>query len=144
MLAAFAPAWAAERQHCVRAGIVLWGDGRHDDTAALNAWLRGEDAIWAASGAPVGPSIAGHSFRLSAPVYVPGGTGRRLENFRLLFPEHGETVSGGTIVSGGDPEQAPAASGIGIVGGDPGEGIPFEMPDPVPAAANDQASCAIS
>src|SRR6266851_3926878 len=33
-------------QDCVRVDIVLWGDGRHDDTAALGAWLRGADAIW--------------------------------------------------------------------------------------------------
>src|SRR5260221_12645491 len=58
------PARAAEPQHCARAEIALWGDGRHDDTAALNAWLRGEDAAWAASGHPGGTAIAGRSFRL--------------------------------------------------------------------------------
>src|SRR5271155_1778467 len=61
---------AAEPQHCLRPGIVLWGDGRHDDSAALNAWFSGAAAIWAESGEPVGASIAGHSFRLSAPLYV--------------------------------------------------------------------------
>jgi hypothetical protein len=144
MLAAFAPPppRAAQATQCVRADIVLWGDGKHDDTAALNAWLRGEGAIWAESGDPVGASIAGRSFRLSAAVYVPGGTGRRLEDFRMLWPERGETVSGGLILSGADPEQAPVASGVSIVGGDPGEGKPFEAPDAVPA--NDQASCAAS
>jgi len=146
MLAAFGlpSARAAQAQHCVRADVVLWGDGKHDDTAALNAWFRGEGAIWAESGDPVGASIAGRSFRLSAAVYVPGGTGRRLEDFRMLWPERGETVSGGTILSGADPEQAPLASGVSIVGGDPGEGKPFEAPDAAPAAANDQASCATS
>src|SRR6266496_2014815 len=79
------PARAAEPQHCVRAEIVLWGDGRHDDSAALNAWFRGADAIWAASGEPVGTAIAGHSFRLSEAVLVPGGTGRRLDDFRMLW-----------------------------------------------------------
>src|SRR5947208_528067 len=53
------PAQAAEPQHCVRAEIVLWGDGRHDDSAALNAWFGGADAIWAESGVAVGPAIAG-------------------------------------------------------------------------------------
>ena len=79
-LVAFAPLSlrAAEPQHCVSAEIVLWGDGRHDDSAALNAWLGGADAIWAESGEPVGAAIAGHSFRLSAAVFVTGGSGRRL------------------------------------------------------------------
>ena len=94
------PSTAAERQQCVRPEIVLWGDGRHDDTHALNAWLRGEDAIWADSGAAVGAVISGRTFRLSAAVYVRAGTGRVLETFRLLWPERGETVSGGTIRAG--------------------------------------------
>jgi hypothetical protein len=138
------PLRATEAQRCVRAGIVLWGDGRHDDSAALNAWFRGDDAIWAESGEPVGASIAGHGFRLSAALYVTGGAGRRLEDFRMLWPERGETVSGGTILSGTDPEQAPIVSGVSIVGGDPGEGTPFEAPDAAPNGHGDQASCAIS
>ena len=98
----------------------------------------------AKSGEPVGASIAGHSFRLSDAVYVPGGTGRRLEQFRMLWPERGETVSGGLIVSGSDPDQAPIMSGVSIVGGDPGEGIPFEAPQPAPAGRENEASCATS
>jgi hypothetical protein len=145
-LVAFAPLSlrAAEPQHCVRAEIVLWGDGRHDDSAALTAWLRGADAIWAASGEPVGAAIAGRSFRLTSAVFVPGGTGRRLEAFQFLWPERGEIVSGGSIVAGSDPDKAPIVSGVKISGGDPGEGKPFEMPDPAPAEPDPKASCAIS
>jgi hypothetical protein len=123
---------AAEPQRCVRAEIVLWGDGRHDDSAALNAWFGGADAIWAESGEPVGAAIAGRSFRLTAPVFVAGGTGRRLEAFRMLWPESGEIVSGGSIASGSDTDKAPIVSGVNIIGGDPGEGVPFEAPDPDP------------
>ena len=139
-----ATAHAADPQRCVRAEIVLWGDGRHDDSAALNAWFRGEPAIWADSGEPVGASIAGHSFRLSGPLYVPGGAGRRFEDFRMAWPERAETVSGGMILSGTDPGQPPILSGVTIHGGDPGEGVPFEMPDPVPAGRDDEASCGTS
>jgi hypothetical protein len=135
---------AAEAQRCVRAEIVLWGDGRHDDTHALNAWLRGEDAVWADSGAPVGATISGRSFRLSAAVYVRAGTGRVLDRFRMLWPERGETVSGGTILAGGDADQAPQMSGIEIVGGDPGEGKPFDLPDPAPVRRDEAESCATS
>lgn len=137
-------AHAGEPQHCVPADIVLWGDGRHDDTKALNGWLHGGNAIWAESGEPVGASIAGHSFRLSAAVYVSGGTGRRLDDFRMLWPERGEIVSGGSISSGSDPAQAPIVSGVKISGGDPGEGVPFDAPDAAPADRDDQASCATS
>ena len=140
----FFPAAYTEPQHCVRAEIVLWGDGRHDDSAALNAWFGGADTIWAESGEPVGPAIAGRSFRLSAPVFVTGGTGRRLEGFRMLWPESGEIVSGGSIASGSDPDKAAVVSGVDIVGGDPGAGVPFEAPDPDPAQRNPASSCATS
>jgi hypothetical protein len=133
----------AERQDCVQAEIVLWGDGRHDDTAALNAWLRGRPAIWAASGAPVGATIAGHSFRLSAALYAPGGSGRTLADFRLLWPERGEAVTGGTIRTGADAAAAPVVSGVAIVGGDAGEGKPLDLPD-IAATRDDSASCATS
>jgi hypothetical protein len=138
------PARAAETPRCARGDIVLWGDGKHDDTAALNAWLRGDNLIWAATGEPVGEAIADRVFRLSAAVYVPGGTGRRLERFRLVWPERGETVTGGSVRSGDDPDTAPAVSGVAIVGGDPGEGVPFETPDLTPKDRGDPARCAVS
>jgi hypothetical protein len=138
------PALAAEGRHCVPADIVLWGDGRHDDTFALNAWLAGKEAVWAASGDPVGGHIAGRSFRLSDAVYVRAGTGRRLDEFRLVWPERGETVAGGAIETGSDPDRAPILSGVSIVGGDSGEGVAFDLPDPAPGAPADPASCATS
>jgi hypothetical protein len=142
-----APAQAAQPQHCVRADIILWGDGKHDDTAALNAWFRGAAAIWAATGEPVGGAIEGHSFRLIGAVYATAGSARRLEDFRMLWPERGESVSGGTILTGSDPNAAPVSSGVTIVGGDSGEGKPFDAPDPpndASARQNEQESCATS
>ena len=138
------PAAAAEPQDCVPVAIVLWGDGRHDDTKALDAWFHGASAIWADSGAPVGNDIAGRSFRLSSAIYVPAGTGRTLEAFHMLWPERGEIVSGGAIRSGNNPDIAPVASGISIVGGDAGEGEPLEMPDIPTLPRNPEASCATS
>lgn len=136
-------AQAAEKQDCVRPELVLWGDGRHDDTAALDAWWHGADAVWAASGDPVGAMITGRTFRLSNAIYVPGGTGRRMADFHLVWPERGETVSGGTITAGTDPNGAPAIAGVKIEGGDPGEGKPFET-DPASETTFAQRSCAIS
>ena len=141
--AAGLPAHAAS-QDCIRVPVVLWGDGRHDDTAALNAWLRGRDAIWADSGTPVGAAISGRSFRLSSAIYVHAGTGRILRNFRMDWPERGEVVTGGTIEAGHDPDAPPLQSGVMIVGGDPGEGVPFETPDEEVGQASRDASCAIS
>jgi hypothetical protein len=137
------PAIAAP-QDCARVPVVLWGDGRHDDTAALNAWLRGRDAIWAGSGTPVGAAIGGRRFRLSSAIYVQAGTGRVLRDFRLEWPERGETVTGGTIMTGADPDAVPLQSGVTISGGDPGEGVPFDVPDREPDHAAPDASCAIS
>jgi len=137
-------ALAAEGTRCARGDIVLWGDGRHDDTAALNAWLQGDNLVWAESGEAVGDGITGRSFRLSAAIYVPGGTGRRLESFRLVWPERGETVTGGTVRAGDDPDLAPLLSGVEIVGGDPGEGVPIDTPDVSPHDRRDPARCAVS
>jgi hypothetical protein len=146
MLAATAPSpvRAAGPVSCMRGDIVLWGDGEHDDTAALNAWFRGEEIAWAQTGEPVGAAIAGRTFRLSAAVYVSGGSGRRLERFRMIWLERGEAVAGGTILSGNDPDAAPVVSGVSITGGDPGEGVPFDMPDRGPPDPGNPGSCAVS
>jgi hypothetical protein len=137
------PAGAAT-QDCVRIPVVLWGDGRHDDTGALNAWLRGQDAIWADSGSSVGAAISGRRFRLSSAIYVQAGTSRILSDFRMEWPERREIVTGGTIVAGHDPDAAPLQSGVTITGGDPGEGVPFDVPDREPEQARRGASCATS
>ena len=135
---------SAATQDCTRVPVVLWGDGRHDDTAALNAWLHGRDAIWADTGEVVGAAIGGRSFRLSSAIYVQAGTGRMLRDFRLEWPERREIVTGGTIAAGRDPDAAPLQSGVTITGGDPGEGVPFDVPDREPEQAKRDASCAIS
>ncbi len=144
LLALATSAHATAEQYCTPTDIVLWGDGRHDDSAALNAWFAGKPAIWAASGEPVGRQIAGRSFRLRDALYVRAGTGRRLENFRLLWPERGETVAGGAILTGSDPDAAPILSGVSILGGDASEGVAFHAPDEAPARPDAEASCAVS
>ena len=142
-LLALTPAMG-EGQRCARTENILWGDGKHDDTVALNAWLKGDDAVWADTGKSVGAAIAGRSFRLSSAIYVIGGTGRMLQDFHLLFPERGEMVTGGTVRAGNDPNQPPVATGVTIAGGDSGEGVPFDAPDPAPVRADGKASCPIS
>jgi hypothetical protein len=141
---AFSPAYAAEAPQCARGDMVLWGDGEHDDTAALSAWLRGDNLVWAMTGEPVGEAIADRVFRLSSVIYVPGGTGRRLDRFRLVWPERGETVTGGSVRSGDDPDAAPVVTGVEIVGGDSGEGVPLETPDIARIDRANPARCAVS
>src|SRR5207237_5962106 len=89
---ALSPATAEEQSKCDAAPPALWGDGEHDDTAALNAWFRGETVIWAQTHEPVGAAIADRTFLLSSVVYIASGTGRRLERFRLLWLWRDETV----------------------------------------------------
>ena len=141
---ALSPAFAGEPARCARGDMMLWGDGQHDDTAALNAWLRGDNLVWATTGEPVGKTIAGHTFRLSSVIYAPGGTGRRLDGFRLIWPERGEIVTGGSVRSGDDPDAPPVVTGVEITGGDPGEGVPLETPDITPADRSNPARCAVS
>jgi hypothetical protein len=123
----------------------LWGDGEHDDTAALNAWFRGDPVLWGETGQRVASAIAGYRFRLSAAIYIPSGTGRRLADFAMIWPKRGERMTGGTILSGDDPNRPPVTSGIARTGGDTGEGVPFAGPDPQPKTRPETAaSCLIS
>ncbi|MBV8505682.1 MAG: hypothetical protein JOZ11_07740 [Alphaproteobacteria bacterium] len=131
-LGAVASAKAEEQSKCSAAPHLLWGDGEHDDTAALNAWFRGETVVWAQTHEPIGAEIADRTFLLSSVVYISSGTGRTLERFRLVWPERQETVSGGTIRSGDDPDQPPVAEGVTTIGADPDEGVPYEGPAPEP------------
>jgi hypothetical protein len=131
-LIAVSPAAAEAPSKCAAAPPVLWGDGEHDDTAALNAWFQGDNVIWAQTHEAVGSAIADRTFRLTAAVYVPSGTGRKLERFQLVWPERQEIVSGGTLRTGDDPKLPPVADGITMTGNDPDEGVPFPAPDPEP------------
>jgi hypothetical protein len=143
VMAALPPAWAADSSKCGATLFVLWGDGRHDDTAALNAWFRGDPVVWGQTGRSIGPRIADHMFRLTAPIYIPSGTGRRIEHFEFFWPERKEVVAGGTIVSGNDPDQPPVATGLTKIGTGPNEGVPYPSKTPKPAAAN-RTGCLIS
>jgi len=145
-LALFAtlPAGAAEPSKCAAGTIVLWGDGAHDDAAALNAWFRGEPVVWAQSQEEVGPVIAGRTFMLSQAIYPPGGTGRTLERFVLSWPERHETVTGDVLATGTDPDKPPSEANLRIVGGDNGEGVAFQAPDPAPQKPADPSKCLIS
>lgn len=138
------PAAAAEPSNCAAGAVVLWGDGVHDDTAALNAWLRGEPAVWAVTHEQVGAVIAGHAFLLSQAVYVSGGTGRTLRQFRFFWPQRHEVVTGDALATGVDANAPPSGANIRIVGGDNGEGVAFQAPDPAPRKPEDAAKCLIS
>ncbi len=104
------PALAAEKPDCEVAGLALWGDGKHDDTKALNAWFKGGRVVWAQTGRAIGPEIIGHDFLLSSTVFVPSGTDRRFERFQMIWPARKERISGGTILTGNDPDKPAIAS----------------------------------
>jgi hypothetical protein len=57
----------------------LWGDGEHDDTAALNAWFRGETVVWAQTHEKVGAEIADRTFLLSSMVYMAEPLDQRVQ-----------------------------------------------------------------
>jgi hypothetical protein len=128
LMAVVSPAAAEDQSKCSAAPPVLWGDGEHDDTAALNAWFRGETVIWAQSHEAVGSEIADRSFLLSSTVYIHSGTGRKMERFRMIWPWRDEVVTGGTIAAGDDPDGEPVADGIAKVNADPDEGVPYDGP----------------
>ena len=87
---------ADEPSKCAAAPHVLWGDGEHDDTAALNAWFRGENVIWVHSHEVVGDELADRTFLLSSAIYISSGTGRKLERFRMIWtdPPYGVDYAG--------------------------------------------------
>jgi len=125
-LVAVSPVVAEELPGCAAAPPVLWGDGEHDDTAALNTWFRGETVVWAKTHEKVGSVIADRRFLLSSTIYVHGGTDRRLERFRMFWPHRDEIVSGGTILTGSDPKEPPTVDDITKVNADPDEGVPYD------------------
>jgi hypothetical protein len=83
-------------------------------------------------------------FRLSAPIYISSGTGRRIDGFQFVWPERKERVTGGTIVAGSDPNEAPVASGLTKIGVGPNEGVPFHSPTPKPTDPGNQTGCLVS
>ena len=129
LIAALSPAAAEDQSKCSAAPPVLWGDGEHDDTAALNTWFRGETVLWAQTREAVGSEIADRSFLLSSTVYIHGGTGRKMERFRMVWPWRDEVVTGGTIAAVNDPDGEPVADGITKVNADPDEGVPYDGPE---------------
>jgi hypothetical protein len=141
---ASSPVLAAEPSKCTMVPLMLWGDGMHDDTRALNAWFRGDPAIWARTGQSVGPQITGQVFRLKGAVLIPSGTGRSIERFELIWPERRERVTGGSIRAGNDHNKPPIASGIVKVGAGPNEGVPFPTPDSKAADHNVGTDCLVS
>jgi len=142
--AALSPAWAADSSKCGDKLFVLWGDGKHDDTAALNAWFRGGAVLWGQTGRSVGSQITDHVFRLSSAIYIPSGAGRRIEHFQFVWPERKELVSGGMIVAGLDPKQPPVATGLTKIGAGPNEGVPFPSAAVKPPADDDRTDCLVS
>jgi len=135
---------AAEKPPCEPVLLALWGDGRHDDTKALNAWFKGDRVVWGANGEPVGAAIAGRVFRLSSTVFVPSGTGRRLERFEMVWPARRERVSGGTIDAGNDHDMPATTTGIVKIGAGPDEGVPYKAPPTTPADQRSRRDCFVS
>ena len=158
------PVWAGDGAKCAATALALWGDGAHDDTAALNAWFRGDNVVWAQTGRPVGAEIGGAQiggaqiggsrdgraetgeriFRLTGRLYIPSGTGRRIAQFEFVWPQRNERVSGGTIVAGLDPAKPPVATDLRKIGTRPGEGVPFQTADPKPDNRDAATSCLVS
>jgi hypothetical protein len=128
LIAAVSPAQGEDQSKCSAAPPVLWGDGEHDDTEALNAWFRGETVVWAQTHEVVGSEIADRRFLLSSTVYIHGGTDRKMERFRMVWPWRDEVVTGGTIATGDNPDAEPVAAGITKVNADPDEGVPYDGP----------------
>jgi hypothetical protein len=91
-------------------------------------WFRGETVVWAKTHEPVGEEIADRTFLLRSALYVTSGSGRKLERFRMVWPERNETVTGGVIHAGNDPAQPPMADGIVMVGAGADEGVPYVTP----------------
>ena len=138
------PSWAADSSKCGAKLLVLWGDGKHDDTVALNAWFRGDPVMWGQTGRSVGSQITDHLFRLSSAVYIPSGTGRSIQHFQFIWPDRKELVSGGMIIAGPDANRAPIATGLTKIGAGPNEGVPFASKTPKPAAHDDRGDCLVS
>jgi hypothetical protein len=128
LIAAVFPAAAEDQSKCSAAPPVLWGDGEHDDTAALNAWFRGETVLWAQTHDVVGSEIADHSTKPT--VYIHSGTGRKMERFRWFGASQRSCDRGRR--GGKRSRRRPVVDGITKVNADPDEGVPYDGPKPAP------------
>jgi hypothetical protein len=134
----------AEKPACAAAALALWGDGTHDDTRALNAWFNGDPVVWADTGRAVGLQIVGRVFRLSSTVYIPSGTGRRIERFEMVWPARRERVAGSAIVTGDDRDRPATMIGIVKEGAGPDEGVPYKAPPAEPESHASGSACLVS
>jgi hypothetical protein len=66
---AFTQSGSGATARTVQDALRLWGDGIHDDTAALQAWLDGKPVV-DIFGLPVGGVLSGGRYRVSKTVYI--------------------------------------------------------------------------
>jgi hypothetical protein len=66
---AFTPSGTGATAMTAQEALRLWGDGIHDDTAALQAWLDGRPVI-RGDGSMVGRVLSGGSYRVSETIYM--------------------------------------------------------------------------
>lgn len=64
-------------------GLILWGDGIHDDTRAVQALMDGRLTVWTPTGLLVKDRVADQTFRITKALTI--GVNRR----KALLPFHG-------------------------------------------------------
>ena len=59
--------------------IILYGDGIHDDTQALQTWIDG-GRVLRPDGSTIGRHITGGDYRISNTIFLDKGVGKKLTN----------------------------------------------------------------
>ena len=74
--------------------LVIYADGVTDDSAALQAWIDGDDGVVYADGQRVGDSIDGRRFAIGSTLIVKRGLKFRAiyRSFFELLPGHGPAM----------------------------------------------------
>jgi len=66
---------------------ILYGDGKHDDSAALEVALNGGEVNWA-DGKPVGETISGGRFLIGRTVHVKDLRRNFINNYVEMTPQY--------------------------------------------------------
>jgi hypothetical protein len=64
---------------------VLYGDGKHDDTEALQAWFDGDRVVYSDGAVAGGPTLANREFLISGPITLRGNAERHFTYNRVRF-----------------------------------------------------------
>lgn len=84
--------WVPSQEIAAPTGPIIWGDGIHDDTAALQAFVDGRPVMHP-DGRAAGGSLFGGTYRLTQTIFVADRLAfRRIDSSRIVIDHAGSGI----------------------------------------------------